>query len=162
MRLRSMDVPMRAENGNAVAEFTLRGEQKAAFVLEEVRDHEPSASEAEHFVAQSFKETMNFWRDWMARSTYKGRWREMVNRSALVLKLLTSQRYGSIVAAPTFRVAGIHRRGPQLGLPLHPGSATRRLPSTASTGWAITTRAPLSCAGSRRAAANSNPTAACS
>ena len=102
MRLRSMDVPMRVENGNAVAEFTLRGDQKAAFVLEEVRDHEPSASEAEHFVAKSFKETMNFWRDWMSRSTYKGRWREMVNRSALVLKLLTSQRYGSIVAAPTF------------------------------------------------------------
>ena len=45
---------------------------------------------------------MNFWRTWIARSTYKGRWREMVNRSALVLKLLTSQRYGSIVAAPTF------------------------------------------------------------
>lgn len=102
MRLRSPDVPMRMENGNAVAEFTLRGDQKAAFVLEEVRDSEASACEAEHFVADSFKQTMNYWRDWMARSTYKGRWREMVNRSALVLKLLTSQRYGSIVAAPTF------------------------------------------------------------
>ena len=102
MRLRSTDVPMRVENGDAVAEFTLRTDAKAAFILEEVRDHEATASGTEHFVGHSFKETMNFWRDWMARSTYKGRWREMVNRSALVLKLLTSQRYGSIVAAPTF------------------------------------------------------------
>lgn len=102
LRLRSRDVPMRLENGDAVAEFTLRADQKANFVLEEVRDREPSPCEAEHFEADAFKETMNFWRTWMARSTYKGRWREMVNRSALVLKLLTSQRYGSIVAAPTF------------------------------------------------------------
>ena len=45
---------------------------------------------------------MNFWRTWIARSTYKGRWREMVSRSALTLKMLTSQRYGSIAAAATF------------------------------------------------------------
>ncbi len=45
---------------------------------------------------------MNFWHRWVGRSSYRGRWREMVNRSALTLKLLTSKRYGSIVAAPTF------------------------------------------------------------
>ena len=101
LRLRSLDVPIRHENGDAVAEFTLRAGETAAFVLEEVRHGEPSACDSEHFVSHSFKDTMNFWRSWMARSTYKGRWREMVNRSALTLKLLTSQRYGSIVAAPT-------------------------------------------------------------
>jgi len=52
---------------------------------------------------------MNFWQQWASRSRYRGRWREMVTRSALTLKLLTSQRYGSIVAAPTF------------GLPEEPG-----------------------------------------
>ncbi|MGB6410770.1 MAG: glycoside hydrolase family 15 protein, partial [Candidatus Deferrimicrobiaceae bacterium] len=51
---------------------------------------------------RAFKETLNFWRQWVARSTYRGRWRETVNRSALTLKMLTSRSNGSIVAAPTF------------------------------------------------------------
>src|SRR5262245_50979056 len=38
----------------------------------------------------------------MRRSNYRGRWREIVNRSALVLKLLTSREYGSMIAALTF------------------------------------------------------------
>jgi GH15 family glucan-1,4-alpha-glucosidase len=102
LRLRSLDVPLRHENGNAVAEFTLRAGETAAFVLEEVRPGEAAGCDSREAVAASFKETMNFWHGWLARSTYHGRWREMVNRSALTLKLLTSQRYGSIVAAPTF------------------------------------------------------------
>ncbi len=38
----------------------------------------------------------------MAKSKYKGRWREMVQRSALLLKLLISREHGSLIAAPTF------------------------------------------------------------
>lgn len=102
LRLRSPDVPIRHENGDAVIEFTLAADTTAAFILEAVRPGEESRCTAPHFVANSFKETMNFWRTWMARSTYKGRWREMVNRSALTLKMMTSQRHGSIAAAATF------------------------------------------------------------
>ena len=54
------------------------------------------------FVEQRFHETSRFWKAWIAKSKYKGRWREMVNRSALLLKLLISREHGSLIAAPTF------------------------------------------------------------
>ena len=66
-----------------------------------------------------FKETVNFWRRWVGRSSYRGRWREMVNRSALTLKLLTSRTHGSIVAVAHLRSPRGGRRAAQLGLPLH-------------------------------------------
>ncbi|HTV61110.1 MAG TPA: glycoside hydrolase family 15 protein [Verrucomicrobiae bacterium] len=100
LRLRG-DVPMRAQNGEVFAEFKLRAEQSASFVLEEVAD-ESSPSANPDYVSDAFKETMNFWLGWIAKSSYRGRWREMVDRSALTLKLLTSLPHGSIVAAPTF------------------------------------------------------------
>ncbi len=101
LRLRS-SLPMRLEDGAAVAEFTLRADESAWFVLEAVLPGEPSPSLQADYESVAFKQTVNFWRRWIDRSTYRGRWREMVNRSALTLKLLTSRRYGSIVAAPTF------------------------------------------------------------
>lgn len=101
LRLRT-PVPLGVQNGAAMAEFTLRAGETAAFVLEEAHAGEDSASAAPHYVADAFKDTVNFWRRWVARSTYRGRWRETVNRSALTLKLLTSRSHGSIVAAATF------------------------------------------------------------
>lgn len=101
LRLRS-SVPMKVENGEAVAGFKLKGEQNAHFILEEVRPNEESISANPDYVSEAFKETMNYWLRWVAHSSYRGRWREMVLRSALTLKLLTSRPHGSIVAAPTF------------------------------------------------------------
>ena len=95
-------VPVRIVDGAAVAEFLLRADESASFVFEHVEPGGESPSGAPDYVARAFKETVNFWRGWVGRSTYRGRWREMVNRSALTLKLLTSRPFGSIVAAPTF------------------------------------------------------------
>jgi GH15 family glucan-1,4-alpha-glucosidase len=46
-------------------------------------------------------ETARFWRGWLHRSSYRGRWREMVTRSAMTLKLMTYKPTGALVAAPT-------------------------------------------------------------
>ncbi len=48
------------------------------------------------------EDTAQFWRTWIGKSRYRGRWRGAVNRSALALKMLFSREHGSIVAAPTF------------------------------------------------------------
>lgn len=95
-------VPVRVQGGDAVAEFKLRAGENAWFILEEARSGEESPAAQPGYTVTAFKETMNFWLRWVSRSRYRGRWREMVNRSALTLKLLTSQPFGSIVAAPTF------------------------------------------------------------
>jgi GH15 family glucan-1,4-alpha-glucosidase len=94
-------VPLSLDSGDAVAEFTLRSGESAVFVLEHVADGEPRVTGDPRYVANSFKETVNFWRDWIGRSTYQGRWRDQVNRSALVLKLLHCRRNGALIAAPT-------------------------------------------------------------
>jgi GH15 family glucan-1,4-alpha-glucosidase len=46
-------------------------------------------------------DTARFWRGWLGRSSYRGRWREMVSRSAITLKLMTYAPTGAPVAAPT-------------------------------------------------------------
>ena len=95
-------VPVKIENGEAVAEAKLKAQEKAFFILEEASLDGQSPSANADYVSEAFKETMNYWLAWVARSTYRGRWREIVVRSALTLKMLTSLPHGSIVASPTF------------------------------------------------------------
>lgn len=102
---------LKKHNGDAVAEFKLRTSEVASFVLEEMIPGDGVASANPDYVSEAFKETMNYWLAWTARSQYRGLWRNVVNRSALTLKLLTSRQHGSIVAAPTF------------GLPEHIGGS---------------------------------------
>ena len=91
---------LRQQGPDVACEFSLRAGEKATFVLGEVR-RQGRPPEME-FLEQRFHETARFWKEWIAKSKYKGRWREMVNRSALMLKLLISREHGSLVAAPTF------------------------------------------------------------
>src|SRR5262250_3703081 len=69
LRLRS-SVPMRLENGAAIAEFSLGADASAWFVLEVVLAQEPSPSAQPDYESDAFKQTVNFWRRWVARNTY--------------------------------------------------------------------------------------------
>ena len=100
IRLRT-DVPLDVSNGAAIGRFTLAAGQTAAFVLEQAVPGRESASAAPDYVADQFKQTVNFWRTWIGHSKYHGRWAEIVNRSALLLKLMVSNTHGSLVAAAT-------------------------------------------------------------
>jgi GH15 family glucan-1,4-alpha-glucosidase len=92
--------PVHLIEGKVQAEFTLKAGESAYFILSEAEAEAPP--DPERYVAEAFKNTVNYWHDWIGQSNYTGRWREMVNRSALTLKLLTSWHHGSLVAAPTF------------------------------------------------------------
>src|ERR687883_250805 len=95
-------IPLQRHENGAAADFTLKEDEATVFVL---RNIEPGAgcglsiSEAEE--EELFERTVGYWRRWLSKCTYTGRWREMVQRSALTLKLLTFEPTGAIVAAPT-------------------------------------------------------------
>lgn len=88
--------------GDCEGVFELQEGETAYFLLELASDEHTSHGFDEEDLVNSFKSTLNYWQNWVEKSTYHGRWQEMVKRSALTLKLLTSRKHGSIVAAPTF------------------------------------------------------------
>lgn len=93
-------IPLVSHGPDASSDFTLQAGATATFVFGGVR---PEGQPPElDFVGRRFRKTARFWRKWIARAKYKGRWREMVLRSALMLKLLISRQHGSLIAAPTF------------------------------------------------------------
>jgi GH15 family glucan-1,4-alpha-glucosidase len=95
-------VPLRPDGKGVVAEFTLREEQTAVFALRQIeRGAGCGVSLREKEEEELFERTVGYWRRWLSKCTYTGRWREMVYRSALTLKLLTFEPTGAIVAAPT-------------------------------------------------------------
>jgi GH15 family glucan-1,4-alpha-glucosidase len=96
--LRSPTVKLEASEGSAVAELTLARGERASFVLSVGN---PGLTWDEQAVELAFADTISFWRRWIGQSTYRGRWREVVDRSAITLKLLTYQPTGAVVAAPT-------------------------------------------------------------
>jgi GH15 family glucan-1,4-alpha-glucosidase len=81
-------------------QLTLRAGQMRGVVMESTSPTGPReipVAEAE----DCFDDTVKFWRGWLAQSTYTGRWRESLLRSAVALKLMTYAPTGGIVAAPT-------------------------------------------------------------
>ena len=98
----STAVPVTQDQNGVSAELRLEEGESALFVLEELAaggrcGPPPSEAAADRLL----RETIGYWRRWIAGCTYTGRWREMVHRSALALKLLTYAPTGAIVAAAT-------------------------------------------------------------
>jgi GH15 family glucan-1,4-alpha-glucosidase len=99
----SSSAPLReCEGAGVCAEFDVAQCESAVFILggagaQEAVPPVPGKEEA----SRIFHDTVTWWREWLSTCNYRGRWREQVQRSALMLKLLTFQPTGAIVAAPT-------------------------------------------------------------
>jgi len=92
------DIPLKLEADGVGATFTLDEGETVNFELEwrgELRPLVPGEAD------RLFESTSDFWQRWLGQSRYTGRWREMVHRSALALKLLVYHPTGALVAAGT-------------------------------------------------------------
>jgi GH15 family glucan-1,4-alpha-glucosidase len=87
-------------DGDGHATLPLVAGQERGVVLETAADGPPREIRPAE-VRALFEETVAFWRAWVGRSTYTGRWREEIQRSAITLKLMTYAPTGGLVAAPT-------------------------------------------------------------
>jgi GH15 family glucan-1,4-alpha-glucosidase len=91
-------VPLHLTGGDVNIDFSLSAGDSRTFVLRSGSDAEVMS---EHEAEQRRRATVTMWRAWLSASTYSGRWRERVHRSALSLALLTYAPTGAIVAAAT-------------------------------------------------------------
>ncbi|MFB6961329.1 glycoside hydrolase family 15 protein [Streptomyces sp. NPDC056309] len=94
-------VPLESDGTDLRADFKLAEGESAVFALDQVGGEVAPRRCAHAEAEEEFCATVAYWRRWLAQSRYRGRWREMVHRSALTLKLLTYAPTGAIVAAPT-------------------------------------------------------------
>jgi GH15 family glucan-1,4-alpha-glucosidase len=96
-------IPLKAlpESDGVGAVLTLQQGQSALFSLSPLDFQHAAPPIDARREAELRRRTVRFWRHWLSRCTYRGRWREKVQRSALVLKLLTFAPTGAVIAAPT-------------------------------------------------------------
>ncbi|HEY7008097.1 MAG TPA: glycoside hydrolase family 15 protein, partial [Jatrophihabitantaceae bacterium] len=87
-------------DADANISVTLEAGQVRGVVVETVADGPPREFRVSE-LERMFHETTRFWRSWVGQSTYTGRWREILQRSAITLKLMTYAPTGGLVAAPT-------------------------------------------------------------
>jgi GH15 family glucan-1,4-alpha-glucosidase len=101
--LASSDVPVEiGTRGDVRAKFELEAGESATFVLAGLeRGEGPEAAFSDRSFDELLEDTLEYWRRWISGCTYEGRWREVVHRSALVLKLMVYDPTGALVAAPT-------------------------------------------------------------
>jgi len=95
----STPVDLRGEDLTTVATFSVSEGATERFVLSWFPSYEAPAptEDAESALARTEK----WWRDWSGRCTYKGKYRDEVLTSLIVLKGLTDEVTGAVLAAPT-------------------------------------------------------------
>ena len=90
----------RVDNGDVRVSLDLKEGDVRGLVLESAADGPPREIRVAEF-QRMYDDTIAFWRSWLSRCTYTGRWRETLYRSAITLKLMTYAPSGGLVAAPT-------------------------------------------------------------
>lgn len=93
------EVDLKIEGEDVTAHFSMKEDEYECFVLHAADDNKETAKD---FMDRTYQPTIQYWQNWLAQSNYEGDWEEVVRRSALTLKMLISDKYGSMVAAPTF------------------------------------------------------------
>ncbi|SOE08102.1 glycoside hydrolase family 15 protein [Streptomyces sp. Ag109_G2-15] len=95
-------IRLRADGDDVTARFTLSAGQAAAVVLTTTAEggQAPPAPSL-YDIAEDVEKCRLFWLTWLRSCTYRGRWQDMVNRSAITLKLLTYAPTGAPIAAAT-------------------------------------------------------------
>lgn len=93
------ELPLHLEDGRAVAHATIEAGGESYLVLDwGVHRVHPVAS---YQCSRRLWQVRTFWRNWVDRLNYHGRYRDAMERSLLALKLLIYEPTGAIVAAPT-------------------------------------------------------------
>ncbi len=87
------------EDLKTVSDFTVRKGDRVPFVLTWHPSHEPAPERID--VDRELADTERWWREWSSRCTYEGPYRDLVRRSLMVLKALTYEPTGGLVAAAT-------------------------------------------------------------
>jgi GH15 family glucan-1,4-alpha-glucosidase len=93
-------MPLSASGNDVFAEFVLHEGEQAGAVLE-FSPEGPAAGIEITEVDRLRENTIDDWSRWLRKSTYTGRWRDMVQRSAMTLRMLTYAPTGAPVAALT-------------------------------------------------------------
>ncbi|MEX6508747.1 glycoside hydrolase family 15 protein [Jiella sp. M17.18] len=92
--------PVEVDGDTIRGETVVREDETCHVVFCPGRKEQPEIDA--RYVSKAFSATSEYWHKWVNAGTYPSFWRELVVRSALTLKLLTSAEYGSIAAAATF------------------------------------------------------------
>jgi hypothetical protein len=136
------------------ATFRLHEGQAVSFVLRDAEDHSPELVDTA-LVNEMQTSTHKYWARWISGGKYIGRWEQPITRSLLLLKMLTFEPSGAIVAAPTFSlpedIGGTFRtcivprladkiQAAEIGIIVTRGCEMRRSPSISCSGWASAMR----------------------